>query len=83
MSVMETATVPYILRRYFAKRLILVAGVANPELAARSPTSSGWSSGDASPRRRQHEVPYAASMIRWRGADVFIVQPNVRQRAAV
>jgi len=82
MSVMETATVPTILRRDADKRLMLVTGRANPELAARIADKLGVELSEASPKTFANTEVYCRFQESVRGADVFIVQPTCANAAA-
>jgi ribose-phosphate pyrophosphokinase len=82
MSVTETATVPTILRRDNEKRLMLVSGRANPELAARIADKLGVELSDASPKTFANTEVYCRFQESVRGADVFIVQPTCANEAA-
>ncbi len=82
MSVMETAPVPTILRRDADKRLMLVTGRANPELAARIADKLGVELSDATTKTFANTEVYCRFQESVRGADVFIVQPTCANEAA-
>ncbi len=82
MSVTETATVPTILRREADKRLMLVTGRANPELAARIADKLGVELSDATTKTFANTEVYCRFQESVRGADVFIVQPTCANEAA-
>jgi ribose-phosphate pyrophosphokinase len=81
MSVTETAPVPTILRRDYDKRLMLVAGRANPELAARIADKLGVELSDANTKTFANTEVYCRFQESVRGADVFIVQPTCANAA--
>jgi ribose-phosphate pyrophosphokinase len=82
MSVLETHPVsPSDLRVEYDKRLMLVAGRANPELAARIADKLGVQLGEMTLKTFSDGEVYCRFGESVRGADVFIVQPtcgNVR-----
>ena len=82
MSVTETASVPTFLRRDYDKRLMLVTGRANPELAARIADKLGVELSDATTKTFANTEVYCRFQESVRGADVFIVQPTCANEAA-
>src|SRR6201994_1706575 len=82
MSVTEIAPVPTILRREADKRLMLVTGRANPELAARIADKLGVELSDANTKTFANTEVYCRFQESVRGADVFIVQPTCANEAA-
>jgi ribose-phosphate pyrophosphokinase len=82
MSVAEPAPMPTILRREYDKRLMLVTGRANPELAARIADKLGVELSDANTKTFANTEVYCRFQESVRGADVFIVQPTCANAAA-
>jgi ribose-phosphate pyrophosphokinase len=78
MSVLETEArpVPHDLQLEYNKRLMLVSGRANPELAARIASKLGVELGDVTLKTFSNGEGYCRLEESVRGADVFIVQPT-------
>jgi ribose-phosphate pyrophosphokinase len=76
MSVLQTSPAPNELRLDYDKRLMLVAGRANPELAARIASKLGVSLGSVTLKTFANGEVYCRYEESVRGADVFIVQPT-------
>jgi ribose-phosphate pyrophosphokinase len=76
MSVLQTSPAPNELRLDYDKRLMLVSGRANPELAARIGSKLGVSLGAMTLRTFANGEVYCRFEESVRGADVFIVQPT-------
>ncbi len=75
MSVLQTSPAPTELRFDYNKRLMLVAGRANPELAARIGSKLGVELGAVTLKTFANGEVYCRYEESVRGADVFIVQP--------
>jgi ribose-phosphate pyrophosphokinase len=75
MSVLQTSPAPNELRLDYDKRLMLVSGRANPELAARIADKLGVALGGVTLRTFANGEVYCRYEESVRGADVFIVQP--------
>jgi ribose-phosphate pyrophosphokinase len=82
MSVVESQPAPTIIRREYDKRLMLVAGRANPELAAKIADKLGVGLSDANTKTFANGEVYCRYEESVRGADVFIVQPTCTNAAA-
>jgi ribose-phosphate pyrophosphokinase len=81
MSILQTRPAPSDLRLDYDKRLMLVAGRANPELAARIASKLQVQLGGVELKTFSNGEVYCRYEESVRGADVFIVQPtcaNVR-----
>ena len=76
MSVLQTRPVPRDLRVEYDKRLMLVSGRANPELAARIADKLGVELGGVTLKTFANGEVYCRYEESVRGADVFIVQPT-------
>jgi ribose-phosphate pyrophosphokinase len=75
MSVLQTSPAPTELRLDYDKRLMLVSGRANPELAARIASKLGVELGGLTLKTFSNGEVYCRYEESVRGADVFIVQP--------
>jgi ribose-phosphate pyrophosphokinase len=75
MSVLQTSPAPSELRVDYDKRLMLVSGRANPELAGRIASKLGVELGAVTLRTFSNGEVYCRYEESVRGADVFIVQP--------
>jgi ribose-phosphate pyrophosphokinase len=75
MEVVETHTARAVMRRDYDKRLMLVSGRANPELAARIADKLGVGLSEAHCKTFANGEVYCRYEESVRGADVFIVQP--------
>jgi ribose-phosphate pyrophosphokinase len=82
MSIVESQPAPTIIRREYDKRLMLVAGRANPELAAKIADKLGVGLSDANTKTFANGEVYCRYEESVRGADVFIVQPTCTNAAA-
>jgi len=82
MSVLETSPVPSGLRLESDKRLMLVSGRANPELAARIASKLGVHLAGVTLKTFANGEVYCRYEESVRGADVFIVQPTCANPAA-
>jgi ribose-phosphate pyrophosphokinase len=82
MSVLQTREAPSELVYPFDKRLMLVSGRANPELAARIADKLGVELGDVTLKTFANGEVYCRYEESVRGADVFIVQPTCGNREA-
>ena len=82
MGVVETHPSPTILRREYDKRLMLVTGRANPELAAKIADKLGVELSAANTKTFANGEVYCRYDESVRGADVFIVQPTCTNAAA-
>jgi len=82
MSIVEARAAPSILRRDYDKRLMLVSGRANPELAARIADKLGVSLSGVHPKTFSNGEVYCRYEESVRGADVFIVQPTCANHRA-
>ena len=76
MSVLQTREAPSELRFPYDKRLMLVSGRANPELAARISDKLGVELGSVTLKTFANGEVYCRYEESVRGADVFIVQPT-------
>jgi ribose-phosphate pyrophosphokinase len=76
MSVLQTHPTPSNLRLEYNKRLMLVAGRANPGLAAKIASKLGVELGAVTLRTFANGEVYCRLEESVRGADVFIVQPT-------
>jgi ribose-phosphate pyrophosphokinase len=76
VSVLETSLVSSDLRYGYDKRLMLVAGRANPELAAKIASKLGVALGGVKLNTFSNGEVYCRYEESVRGADVFIVQPT-------
>jgi ribose-phosphate pyrophosphokinase len=82
MSVLQTREAPSGLSFAYDKRLMLVSGRANPELAARIAAKLGVSLGGMTLKTFSNGEVYCRYDESVRGADVFIVQPTCANPAA-
>jgi ribose-phosphate pyrophosphokinase len=82
MSVLQTREAPSEMVYPFDKRLMLVSGRANPELAARIADKLGVELGDVTLKTFANGEVYCRYEESVRGADVFIVQPTCGNREA-
>jgi len=82
MSVVEAQSVPTIIRRDYDKRLMLVTGRANPELAYKIADKIGVSLSASHTKTFANGEVYCRYEESVRGADVFIVQPTCSNVAA-
>ncbi len=82
MSVAEAQSVPTIIRRDYDKRLMLVTGRANPDLAYRISDKLGVGLSEANTKTFANGEVYCRYDESVRGADVFIVQPTCTNVAA-
>jgi ribose-phosphate pyrophosphokinase len=76
MEVVQPQPTRTVLRREHDKRLMLVAGRANPELAAKIADKLGVDLSNANPRTFANGEVYCRYEESVRGSDVFIVQPT-------
>jgi ribose-phosphate pyrophosphokinase len=76
MSILQTRPAPNDLRLDYDKRLMLVSGRANPELAARIASKLGVQLGGVELKTFSNGEVYCRYEESVRGADVFIVQPT-------
>jgi ribose-phosphate pyrophosphokinase len=76
VSVLQTRPTPHDLRIDYDKRLMLVAGRGNPELAARIASKLGVDLGGVTVKTFANGEVYCRYDESIRGADVFIVQPT-------
>jgi ribose-phosphate pyrophosphokinase len=76
MSVLPSQLIPTDMRLDYDKRLMLVAGRANPELAAKIAAKLGVQLGGVTLRTFSNGEVYCRYDESVRGADVFIVQPT-------
>ncbi len=76
MSVLQTSPAPTELRLDYDKRLMLVAGRANPELAARIASKLGVELAGVTLKTFANGEVYCRFDESVRGADVFLVQPT-------
>jgi ribose-phosphate pyrophosphokinase len=76
VSVLQTRPTPRDLRIDYDKRLMVVAGRGNPELAAKIASKLGVELGDVTLRTFANGEVYCRYGESIRGADVFIVQPT-------
>jgi ribose-phosphate pyrophosphokinase len=82
MSILQTRPAPSDLRLDYDKRLMLVSGRANPELAARIADKLGVQLGGVELKTFANGEVYCRYEESVRGADVFIVQPTCENAAA-
>jgi ribose-phosphate pyrophosphokinase len=82
MGVARTDASPTVLRRDSDKRLMLVAGRANPELAAKIADKLDVELSDVELKTFANGEVYCRYKESVRGADVFIVQPTCTNEAA-
>ncbi|MHB1568182.1 MAG: ribose-phosphate diphosphokinase [Solirubrobacteraceae bacterium] len=82
MSVVEAQSVPTIIRREYDKRLMLVTGRANPELAYKIADKLGVGLSASHTKTFANGEVYCRYEESVRGADVFIVQPTCSNVAA-
>jgi ribose-phosphate pyrophosphokinase len=75
MSLIQTQAAPTQMRLAYDKRLMLVSGRANPELAAKIGSKLGVEVGDVTLKTFSNGEVYCRYEESVRGADVFIVQP--------
>jgi ribose-phosphate pyrophosphokinase len=80
MTVLQSRLMPHDLELEYNKRLMLVAGRANPELAARIAGKLGVELGDMTLKTFSNGEVYCRFGESVRGADVFIVQPTCANR---
>jgi ribose-phosphate pyrophosphokinase len=76
MTVLDTRVAPSDIRLAYDKRLMLMAGRANPELAARIASKLGVQLGGVTLKTFANGEVYCRYEESVRGADVFIVQPT-------
>jgi ribose-phosphate pyrophosphokinase len=76
MTVLDSRPMPHDLELEYNKRLMLVAGRANPELAAKIASKLGVDLGDMTLKTFSNGEVYCRFGESVRGADVFIVQPT-------
>jgi ribose-phosphate pyrophosphokinase len=76
MTVLESLPMPHDLELEYNKRLMLVAGRAHPELAAKIAAKLGVDLGDVTLKTFSNGEVYCRFGESVRGADVFIVQPT-------
>jgi ribose-phosphate pyrophosphokinase len=81
MEVVETQTAPTVMRRDYDKRLMLVTGRANPELAGRIADKLGVGLSEVNAKTFANTEVYCRFQESVRGADVFIVQPTCANEA--
>ncbi|MGI8903241.1 MAG: ribose-phosphate diphosphokinase [Solirubrobacteraceae bacterium] len=82
MSVLQTRQATSELELAYNKRLLLVSGRANPELAAKIASKLGVGLGGMTLKTFANGEVYCRYEESVRGADVFIVQPTCGNRAA-
>ncbi len=82
MSLLQTRVTPSDLQLDFNKRLMLVSGRANPELAAKIAAKLGVELGGVTLKTFANGEVYCRYEESVRGVDVFIVQPTCRNHAA-
>src|SRR5436305_3380219 len=82
MSVLQERPLAGELELAYSKRLMLVTGRANPELAARIADKLGVELSDANTKTFANTEVYCRFQESVRGADVFIVQPTCANQAA-
>src|ERR1700742_2031003 len=82
MEVAPTPSSTTVLRRDYDKRLMLVTGRANPELAAKIADKLGVALSNANTKTFANGEVYCRFEESVRGADVFIVQPTCTNVAA-
>src|SRR5690242_21212787 len=76
MSILQERPVPHDVRLGYDKRLMLVSGRANPELAAKIASKLGVQMGGVTLKTFANGEVYCRYEESVRGADVFIVQPT-------
>ena len=81
MSILQERPAPTEMRLGYSKRLMLVTGRANPELAARIADKLGVGLSPMTHRTFSNGEVYCRYEESVRGADVFIVQPTCENRA--
>jgi ribose-phosphate pyrophosphokinase len=81
VSVLQTRRAPHDLRIEYDKRLMLVAGRGNPELAAKISAKLGVDLGGVTLKTFANGEVYCRYDESVRGADVFIVQPTCANEA--
>jgi ribose-phosphate pyrophosphokinase len=81
MSVLQERPAPTEMRLGYSKRLMLVAGRANPELAARIADKLGVALSPMTLKTFSNGEVYCRFEESVRGADVFIVQPTCENRS--
>src|SRR5438046_2467989 len=81
LGVVETRSAPTAMRLGYDKRLMLVSGRANPELAARIASKLGVELASVTLRTFANGEVYCRYEESVRGADVFIVQPTCQSLA--
>jgi ribose-phosphate pyrophosphokinase len=82
MSILQDRPAPTEMRLGYSKRLMLVTGRANPELAARIADKLGVALSPMTVKTFSNGEVYCRYEESVRGADVFIVQPTCENRAA-
>ncbi len=82
MSLLQTRSAPSAMELAYNKRLMLVAGRANPELAAKIASKLGVGLGGMTLKTFANGEVYCRYAESVRGADVFIVQPTCGNREA-
>jgi ribose-phosphate pyrophosphokinase len=82
MEVVTTPSSTTVMRRDYDKRLMLVSGRANPELAAKIADKLGVQLSNANTKTFANGEVYCRFEESVRGADVFIVQPTCTNVAA-
>jgi ribose-phosphate pyrophosphokinase len=82
MGVVESHLAPTMIRREYDKRLMLVTGRANPELAAKIADKLGVELSAANTKTFANGEVYCRYEESVRGSDVFIVQPTCTNAAA-
>src|SRR3984885_13311166 len=75
LGVVETRSAPTAMRVEYDKRLMLVSGRANPELAAKIASKLGVELSEVTTRTFSNGEVYCRYRESVRGADVFVVQP--------
>src|SRR5437764_12732464 len=81
MSIIQSHTIPTEMRLDYDKRLMLVSGRANPELAARIADKLGVALSPMTLKTFSNGEVYCRYEESVRGADVFIVQPTCENHA--
>src|SRR5438105_95086 len=81
MSILQDRPAPTEMRLGYSKRLMLVSGRANPELAARIADKLGVALSPMTLKTFSNGEVYCRYEESVRGADVFIVQPTCENRA--
>ncbi len=82
LGVVQTYSAPTVMQLDYDKRLMLVAGRANPELAARIAAKLGVDLAGVELKTFANGEVYCRFKESVRGADVFIVQPTCTNQAA-